>query len=120
MLRSALNIPRLSLDNLYRQIQNSQSDLNGTTKLTYESICQARFSALVSMHVPSKGAFTRNFTHLFKKDRSRAVYFSQEAQIVVMKSYKEFKSQITARGTTVAHNSEYCIMSKKNLVQNCS
>ena len=33
-----------------------QSELNGSTKLTYESICQARFSALVSMRVPIKRA----------------------------------------------------------------
>ena len=54
ILRSTLNIPRLSLENLDRQIQNSQSELNGTSKLTYELICQARFSALVSMCIPLK------------------------------------------------------------------
>ena len=37
-------------------------------------------------------------------DRSRAAYFTQGEQIVVMNSYEEFKNQITARGNTVAHN----------------
>ena len=43
-------------------------------------------------------------------DRGRAVYFSQEEQVVIIKSYKEFKNQITAKGNTVAHNkaSEAC------------
>ena len=36
-------------------------------------------------------------------DRARAVYFTQEEQIVIMNSY-EFKNQITARGNTIAHN----------------
>ena len=36
-------------------------------------------------------------------DRARAVYFTQEEQIVIMNSYEEFKNQITARGNTVAH-----------------
>ena len=37
-------------------------------------------------------------------DRLRAVYFTQEEQIVIMKFYEEFKNQIIARGKTVAHN----------------
>ena len=36
-------------------------------------------------------------------DRSRAVYFTQEEQMVIINFY-EFKNQITARGNTVAHN----------------
>ena len=36
-------------------------------------------------------------------DRSRAVYFTQEEQKVIMNSY-EFNNLITARGNTVAHN----------------
>ena len=39
--RSSLNIPRLSWENLARQSRNSQSELNGTTKLTLDF----RFSA---------------------------------------------------------------------------
>ncbi|CAL8378354.1 unnamed protein product [Boreogadus saida] len=36
--RNSLNIPRLSWENLARQSRNSQSELNGTTKLTLDSI----------------------------------------------------------------------------------
>ena len=37
-------------------------------------------------------------------DGSRAAYFTQEEQIVIMNSYEEFKNQITAKVNTVAHN----------------
>ena len=36
-------------------------------------------------------------------DRSRAVYFTQEEQIVIRTPHEEFKDPITARGNTVAH-----------------
>ena len=36
--RTSLNIRRLSWENLARQSRNSQSELNGTTKLTLDSI----------------------------------------------------------------------------------
>ena len=45
-----------------------------------------------------------NFNDLYKMVRSRAVYFTQEEQIVIRNSYEEFKNQITARGNKVAHN----------------
>ena len=37
-------------------------------------------------------------------ERTRAVYVTQEEQVVIMNSYEEFKKQITARGNTVAPN----------------
>ena len=37
-------------------------------------------------------------------ERTRAMYVTQEEQVVIMNSYEEFKKQITARGNTVAHN----------------
>ena len=36
----------------------------------------------------------RHFTHLYKIDRSRAEYFPQEEQILIMNCYEEFKNQI--------------------------
>jgi hypothetical protein len=46
----------------------------------------------------------RHFTHLYKLNRSRAVYFTQEEQIVLMSSHEELKNQITARGNTINNN----------------
>ena len=37
-------------------------------------------------------------------ERTRAMYVTQEEQVVIMNSYEEFKKQITARGNTVAPN----------------
>ena len=37
-------------------------------------------------------------------DRSRAVYFSQEEQVVIMQSYEEFKKIITAKSNTSGAN----------------
>ena len=37
-------------------------------------------------------------------ERTRAVYFTQEEQLVIMNSYEEYKKQIMAKGNTVAHN----------------
>ena len=37
-------------------------------------------------------------------ERTRAMYVTQEEQVVIMNSYEEFKKQITARSNTVAHN----------------
>ena len=81
-----------------------------TTRTTRDLISRARFSALGSMRLHVKGRLSHNFTHLYKMDRSRAVYFTQEEQInsslihsVIINSYEGFKNQITARGNTVAH-----------------
>ena len=41
---------------------------------------------------------------LHRMNRSRAVYFSQEGQIVLMKVHDEYKEIITAKGSTVAAN----------------
>ena len=59
--RTSLNIPWLSWENLARQSRNSQSELNGTTKLTLDSISWNRFSALGSVRVHVKGAFFASF-----------------------------------------------------------
>ena len=37
-------------------------------------------------------------------ERTRAMYFTQEEQVVIMNSDEVFKNQIMARGNTVAHN----------------
>ena len=54
-----------------------------------------------------KGVTQRQYViHLDAMDpteRTRAVYVTQEEQVVIMNSYEEFKKQITARGDTVAH-----------------
>ena len=103
--QTSLNIPRLSWENLARQSRNSQSELNGTTTLTLDSISWTRFSALGSMCVHIKGAFIASFdSPLHKMNRARAVYFTQGEQWIIMNSYEEFKVQITAKGNTVAHN----------------
>ena len=57
--------------------------------------------SLVNLHL-----LQRHFTLLYKMDASRAVYFTQEEQIVMMNSFEEFKNEITVRGNTVAHNRE--------------
>ena len=136
--RTSLNIPRLSWENLARQSRNSQSELNGTTTLTLDSISWTRFSALGSMRVHIKGAFIASFdSPLRKMNRARAVYFTQGEQCIIMNSYKEYRVQITAKGNMVADNMArvvcwqkiayrvisyvkwFCILSKKYHVSSC-
>ena len=57
---------------------------------------------------------SRHFTHLYKRDRARAVCFTQDEQIVIMNSYEEFKSQIKARGNTVAHTGSGGVLAKSS------
>ena len=37
-------------------------------------------------------------------DRARAVYFTQDEQVIIMNSYEELKNEITTKGNTFAHN----------------
>ncbi len=39
-----------------------------------------------------------------KMDRSRAAYFSQEEQVVIMESYEEYKNIIMTKSNTVSSN----------------
>ena len=39
-----------------------------------------------------------------KIDRSRATYFTQDEQVVIMQSYEEFKESLTAKSNTVTAN----------------
>ncbi len=48
-----------------------------------------------------RGRLARHLTLLLHKmDRSRAAYFSQEEQAVIMKSYEERKEIITSKSNT--------------------
>ncbi len=51
-------------------------------------------------------------------DRHRAVYFSQEEQIIITEGYEEYKKIITAESNTVAANKarEDCWQKLANLV----
>ena len=52
-----------------------------------------------SVRVHIKGAFIA-----VKMDRARAVYFTQDEQVIIMSSYEELKKEITMKGNTVAHD----------------
>ena len=57
------------------------------------------------MRVHIKGAFIASFDSSFcKMDRARAVYFTQDEQVLIINSYEELKKEITIKGNAVAHN----------------
>ena len=51
-----------------------------------------------------RGRLTSLFYFRSKMDRSRATYFTQDEQILIMQGYEEFKETITAKSNTVAAN----------------
>ena len=52
-------------------------------------------------------------------ERTRAMYVTQEEQVVIMNSYEEFKKQITARGNTVAPNKAREALAKNSRFCEC-
>jgi hypothetical protein len=59
--RGVYHEPRWTYPGFLGKTCNSQSELNGTTKLTLDSISWTRFSALGSVRVHLKGAFFASF-----------------------------------------------------------